>query len=104
MTDLLSDECYSCVIASLVLIKSMALEKRGEANSLIEVAVDLSQACIACIRSHGAGSVLPETLDRMADECQRLLDALKKTSMESPESIACSLACDNFLRSYHQVV
>ncbi len=104
MNDLLLDECYSCVIASLVLIKCMALEKEGQASSLIEVAVDLGQTCIACIRSHEAGSVLPETLDRMAEECQRLLEAVKVALVDSPESNACIVACDKFIRTYHQVV
>ena len=104
MTDLLIDECYACVIASLVLIKRMAFHENGEANSLIEGAVDLSQTCIACIRSHEAGSVLPESLDRLAEESQRLLEAIKKSSIESPELTACALTCENFIRTYHQVV
>jgi hypothetical protein len=104
MTEFLLDECYSCVIASLVLIKSMTVSQNGETSNVIEAAVDLSQSCIACIRSHEAGSVLPETLDHLADECDRLLALLAVASMESPESTACSSACEKFIHTYHQVV
>jgi len=104
MTDLLLDECYSCVIASLVLIKSLASQRNGDANIAVEVAAELGQTCIVCIRSHEAGSVLPETIDRLAEESQRLIEVIEKSLMQSPESTACSAACENFIRTYHQVV
>jgi len=101
MTDLLLDDCYSCIIASLVLIKSLALQPNGERNIAVGVAAGLARACIVCVRSHEAGSVLPESIDRLAEESQRLIDVLKKSSINSPESTACSTACENFIRTYH---
>ena len=103
MTDLLLDECYSCVIASLALIKSIALEHADGRNGVIEAAVDLSQTCVACIRSYEAGSVLPQTENRLAEASQRLAEVVDKSSLSSPEATACMLACENFIRTYHQV-
>lgn len=104
MTEFLLDECYSCVIASLVLIKSVAMKMNDDSARLIAKAADLSQTCIDCIRSHEAGSVLPATLERLANESQALLDCIKISSLETPELTASSIACDNFLRTYQQAV
>ena len=103
MTELLLDACYSCVNASLVLIKNLAPDNSDRASKLIEAAVEISQTCIACVRSHEAGSVLPETIDRAADACRRFLELVKVTPTETPDSVACSVACDNFIRTYHHV-
>ena len=104
MNELLFDECYSCILASLVLIKSLAAEKNGELYKVNQLASDLSHTCVTCIRSHEAGSILPEIADRLADESQQLVEAIKLASIQSPESLACSNACEKFVRTYHQVV
>ncbi len=103
MTDLLLDECYSCVISSLVLIKSLASQKNDEANAIIGVAAELGQNCIACIRSYEAGSVLPATEERLAEEIERMMETLKKSSLNSSESAACCTACETFIRNYRPV-
>ncbi len=90
MTDQLLDDCYSCVLGCLNLIKSLAGNPSDEMVQITEVAVNLSQACLACIRSHEAGSVLPESLDRLADDGQHLLNLLQVASLGSPESAACT--------------
>ncbi len=103
MTDLLVDECYSCMISSLVLIKSLASQRTSEASGVIELAAELGQTAIDCIRSNEAGSVLPETAERLAKEIQCLIDEIKATSIRSNESAACATACENFIRTYrHQ--
>lgn len=104
MNDRLLDECYSCIIASLALIKSLASHESADTSNLLEVSSELAQACVACIRSHEAGSVLPETVERLAVDGQKLVDAVAKSSVQSSEASACSDACENFIRSYNQTV
>lgn len=104
MNELLIDECYSCLLASLGLIKSLAAAKNVDLHSVIQVASGLGQTCVTCIRSHEAGSVLPEIADRLADECHQLAVASRAASLNSSEALACITACEELIRTYHEVI
>ncbi|MDX1927288.1 MAG: hypothetical protein SFV81_12270 [Pirellulaceae bacterium] len=101
MNEQLIDECYSCLLASLVLIKSLAAAENVEFHSVIQVASGLGQTCVTCIRSHEAGSVLPEIADRLADECHQLVVSSRAASLNSPEALSCVTACEDLIHTYH---
>ena len=104
MNERLIDDCYTCLLASLGLIKSLAATEHVESHRVIQVASELGQTCVTCIRSHEAGSVLPEIADRLAEECHQLVVASRASSLNSPEALACVTACEDLIHTYHEVV